>query len=165
MKRRTLTKAKEPSKIQSPCSDESEESNLSRDQKQYLEERNILIKSEQEQSASFDKAILTLSAGALGLSITFMRSQTAPTTEKWAVLLSWSLLVLSMSATLISHLMSAKGCRFERERLDCLQEGKEYLPKLCHRFISGCIEPLNWIAVITFVAGAGHLAYFAYINL
>lgn len=43
----------------------------------YLEERKILIDAERDTAQQFDKAILTLAAGALALSITFI-NQIAP---------------------------------------------------------------------------------------
>ena len=41
-------------------------------QEDYHKERKVLIDGEWEAARSFDKAMLTLSAGALGLSITFI---------------------------------------------------------------------------------------------
>ena len=38
----------------------------------YLEERKLLVDAEREGARTFDKAILTLAAGALALSITFL---------------------------------------------------------------------------------------------
>lgn len=38
----------------------------------YLEERKLLIDAEREGARTLDKAILTLAAGALALSITFL---------------------------------------------------------------------------------------------
>ena len=59
----------------------------------YLEERKDLVKAEQSMYERFDKAILTLSAGALGISITFI-NQIAPTpkpnTRGW-ILSAWLL--------------------------------------------------------------------------
>jgi hypothetical protein len=46
----------------------------------YLEERKSLVDAEREGSRSFDKAILTLAAGAFGLSLTFIR-QIVPNIE------------------------------------------------------------------------------------
>src|SRR5258708_18743593 len=38
----------------------------------YVDERKVLVEGEQSNSAEFDKSILTLSAGALGLSLVFL---------------------------------------------------------------------------------------------
>jgi len=39
----------------------------------YLDERKMLIYAERETAQQFDKAVLTLAAGALALSITFIK--------------------------------------------------------------------------------------------
>jgi len=56
------------------------------DYQTYLEERKILIDSERETAQQFDKAILTLAAGALALSITFI-NQIAPEPKPNSVIL------------------------------------------------------------------------------
>ena len=43
------------------------------DTKNYLEERKLLIEAQQQSYQQFDKAILTLSSGGLGVSIIFLR--------------------------------------------------------------------------------------------
>lgn len=83
----------------------------------YAEERKILIEAEKETAQQFDKYVLTLAAGALALSITFI-NQIAPkpiSCSLWILLLAWSLFSLSILSTLISLLTSQRACRRQIE--------------------------------------------------
>jgi len=74
----------------------------------YLKEREFLIDSEREGSKSFDKFILSLSAGAIGLSLTFLTNivSNVSSWSIWFLIIAWGLLVLSMLSTMISLLTS-----------------------------------------------------------
>ena len=54
-------------------SEPNHDNNIETKYQQYLDERKLLIDAEAEGARSFDKAIMTLSAGALGLSLTFIK--------------------------------------------------------------------------------------------
>ena len=74
----------------------------------YLEERKLLIDAEREGSRSFDKAILTLAADALGLSITFV-DKIAPlpqATTLWLLVASWISFGFSIIVILSSFITS-----------------------------------------------------------
>lgn len=85
----------------------------------YSEERKLLITTEQEQAKTFDKYILTLSAGALGLSLAFIKiiKSINPGSEFWLVT-SWVLFSFSTLSTLISFLTSQAACRKQVDILE-----------------------------------------------
>jgi hypothetical protein len=86
----------------------------------YFEERNLLIKSKLDQSRQFDKAILTLAAGALGLSITFI-NQIAPNIKpgtEFILILAWIGFGISIFSILFSFLTSQKACEKQIEILE-----------------------------------------------
>ncbi|GEM_PF-1516913 len=78
----------------------------------YSEERKLLISTEQEQAKTFDKYILTISSGALGLSLAFIKLiQNIETgSENW-LFAAWALFSLSTLSTLISFLTGQAACR------------------------------------------------------
>ena len=74
-----------------------------------------------EQYRSADKAILTLAAGALGLSLTFLSKETAAGTA-WLVRVAWVFLTFSITSTLMSFRASQKACEMQMKKVE-----KEYI--------------------------------------
>jgi hypothetical protein len=79
--------------------------------KEVLAQRDRLIDLQNQSSQSMDKMVVTLSGGALTLSLTFIR-QTVPaalpgTTSYLAI--AWIALILSLLAQLLSHFTSQYG--------------------------------------------------------
>ena len=70
--------------------------------KTYLDERRLLIEAEQKGAQQFDKAILTLTAGALAISLTFIKN-IAPHPKAWTIIflaLAWFTFIVSLLSTL-----------------------------------------------------------------
>lgn len=78
------------------------------DTENYLKERKSLIEAQQQCYQQFDKAILTLSTGGLGVSIIFLRDilPFEQITNYWFLIGSWILFTISILSTLISFLTS-----------------------------------------------------------
>lgn len=86
----------------------------------YLWERRALIETEQNQSLQYDKAILTLSAGALGVTVVFVH-EIAPAPDKDTLHFlfgGWAAFALSILSTLFSFLSSQAAHRQQRDSLD-----------------------------------------------
>ena len=79
----------------------------------YLSERTRLSAAKQDQSKSYDQTVLTYSAGAIALSITFLEKVVKTANGIGWLYTSWILFALAMITTLYSHLASQKA--FERE--------------------------------------------------
>ncbi len=83
--------------------------------KEYLNERELLIKTENEMSKSFDRAMITLSAGALASSITFIDKLVASIIAgRVYLILSWIGFVVALLSILISFLLSQSAFRKQR---------------------------------------------------
>ena len=78
------------------------------DTENYLKERKLLIDAQQQSYQQFDKAILTLSSGGLGVSIIFLRDilPLEQITNYCFLIGSWILFTISILCTLISFLTS-----------------------------------------------------------
>lgn len=74
----------------------------------YLQFQKHLLEGRRLSFQQFDKAILTLSGGGLGLSISFIHQviQLENAFYKWLLILSWILFALSVMLTLISFITS-----------------------------------------------------------
>lgn len=130
----------------------------------YLEERKQSIDAERETAQQFDKAILTLAAGALALSITFI-NQIAPhpkSQSKWFLIMAWTLFCLSLLSTLISFLTSQVACRRQREILD-----QDILAKNDVNKNGAAIwtNRLNYLSIAFFIFGIIFLIIFSASNL
>lgn len=82
---------------------------------QYMAERQSLLQTKKETVTQLDKALLTLNAGALAISITFIR-EIAPKPETWTLFLlmaSWLSFVISLVLVLCSFRKSAES--FDRQ--------------------------------------------------
>jgi hypothetical protein len=139
----------------------SEEESLER--VAYLEERKSLVEGERESAQSLDKSLITLSAGALGLSITFIR-QIAPDPELLGLLyVGWGGFGLSLLAVLMSLLVSQLASRSARDNLDRLYSGQE-VGDLRNRW-GAATNALNFTSILSFVIGVAFLATFAVVNV
>lgn len=139
-------------------------SDQNQEREEYLEERNLLIDAERESARSFDKSMITLSAGALGLSITIIR-HVAPTPQVVMLLyFAWGGFIFALLCTLTSFLLSQSALRRQREILDLDYEGGKPArdQKNCQAAITNC---LNWLSIISFIVGVICFVLFGIKNL
>lgn len=134
--------------------------------KDYLEERKLLIELEKSGAESFDKTITTLSAGSLGLSITFIHNiAPEPDIETiWMLVIAWSGFGLALFLTLLSFLASQSAMRKQRELLDQDYQGNSH-HKSRTSWIAKVTNILNWSSIVFFMIGVIFLAWFAVNNL
>jgi hypothetical protein len=119
--------------------------------------RQWLAEAHQKSSDAYDKAVMTLAGGALGISLVFVRDYAPHPVHKWTLGISWSLLGLSLLLILVSFLASKAEIR---RLIQAMDEGKEELPHgiWVTRF-------LNYTAGTSFIVGVGFLVSFALVNL
>jgi hypothetical protein len=139
---------------------------------QYLTERKSLIDGENVSTDTLDKNILTLSGGALGLSLVFLEKIVrAP--KEWTLIflsLAWLALVLSLVTMLGSFLTSQHAFRRQRKILEIemfpedhvCEDGKK--PD-CKNFWSNRTTCLNWASIICFGTGVLLLCTFSILNM
>ena len=137
----------------------------------YFEERKALIDAEREGARLFDRAILTLAAGAFGLSLAFIR-QIAPQPEATTFLaVAWGAFGASILSTLVSFLTSQSACRKQVEILE-----SDYLTRMISpigrrdsggtkNWLAGLTKRLNWLSMTFFIIGLILLAFFSFKNL
>ncbi len=132
--------------------------------KTYLEERKLLVDAERESSRSFDKSMLTLSSGALALSITFIRQiAPAPRFETY-LYLAWGGFILALLCTLVSFLSSQTSLRRQRDILDRNYRDRPSASEQ-KNLMSAVTNYLNWFSVSSFIIGVLCLTVFAIKNL
>jgi hypothetical protein len=135
----------------------------------YLDERRSLIDAEIDQSRLFDRAILVLSSGALGLSLTFI-DKAVPNidgdTLRW-LKTGWVFFIGSLLSTLVSFQVSQAALKRQRDIIDYLYslpaEDKENSTETTNKFAKRTFR-LNISALLLFVAGTISLTVFVALN-
>jgi hypothetical protein len=137
------------------------------DPKTYISTRQSYDEAELEVSGRYDKWILTLSGGALGLSITFIEKIAKnPTIDTlWWLKLSWGCLILSLLSALLSLVTSQSAIRENRKELD-LANIEQRAPRLKFpRWFTWITNGLNWGALVLFILGTVFLCIFSFKNI
>ena len=133
----------------------------------YLQERRSLFEGESEQSRLFDRAVLTLAAGALGLSITFIHDIVPKYDENTVIWLiySWFGFISSMILTLVSFQTSQQAIRVQRDILDTKYNPQAVESRTSDNPCSRYTNRLNWASLFTFGLGTIFFAIFVIVNL
>lgn len=133
-------------------------------QRLYQETRKDLLARQMQNSINYDKAILSLSTGALALSVAFINKVVQLATAEWRLLLlaSWWLFVAALLSTLISFITSQKGIDLQLAYAEkgYMEFQDEYLRKTNHwakwtvglTYISGSLFVAAMIAMIVFIS-------------
>lgn len=139
----------------------------------YQDHRKTLIAGEQERGKSFDNYLLTLSGGALGLSLTFIGDMVTPGAieSAWLIIVSWLLLVGTVLAIMVtiylSHEAHGKFCEILDE--ECAKGGRDFWKRVRVRqkqiWQPKAVRALNKISLATFAVGIGCMLAFTFVNL
>lgn len=130
----------------------------------YLDHVKTLTEIESQQIKSFDKSVLSVASGALGLSLLFSE-RLAPSVPvlSWLLYAAWGLLCLSILSTMLSFLLAAEASSKQREIF-----GKFYSEGFSGREAPNPFTPwigrLNWLSLILTCLGVVCLTLFAISN-
>lgn len=126
------------------------------------EYRNALIAAEQKSQDDYDKTIVTLSGGALGISVVFIKDIIGSTDpiSVWAVITAWSLWAASITSVVISYYLSREALR-----ATILQTDKNDFSGGVGGCAAKATQIFNAISGILFVVGIVFLIIFTANNL
>ncbi|MCG8405381.1 MAG: hypothetical protein MI923_09305 [Phycisphaerales bacterium] len=142
--------------------------------KSYLDERSTLLTSSRELSKAYDTWVLTLSGGALGLSMTFVKDIVSPAKPECPILLllSWALLAGAILSIMIGLYQSPIAHSQYIKILDDIYNDLNKRPywkcvrdeqlKLKRPKIVGI---LNHVSLICLIIAVLSMSYFTYLNL
>lgn len=144
---------------------DSENDPLEIDAKSFLDHRQRLDELRINQITAFDKAVLSLSTGAIGLSLLILQwiSGRQNPVEMWAIGLSWIFLLLAILANLISYHMSFEDVSHEIAKIDRDIEAGRRLSEDGNIFRTATLF-FNRVSLVCFAVGAILLFWFAYSN-
>lgn len=128
------------------------------------EYRQWLIAAEQKAQDDFDKAVLSLSGGALGISFIFVKDIIGPGAihHPMLLLVAWMSWALSSFAILASFFASHLALRVAIRQCD---DGSIYQQTPGGIFSKKMTRNLNAVGAVLFVAGVCFMAAFIYSNL
>jgi hypothetical protein len=129
----------------------------------YLSHRNALIDAEHKQSFLFDRSAITLSGGALALSLAFIKDTAGQAPKAtWLLVLAWSALIIALMSTLSSFQFSVRAHEHERKILDARYLGQAIKTE---NIWSKWVTRANLASLLLIVLGVSCLAVFVTINL
>ena len=132
----------------------------------YSRERSLLVEIEQKSASQHDRAILTLTAGALALSITFLEKiapKPAPS-ALWLIAAAWLCFIVGLCVILLSFLLSQTACRRQRELLNAAYS-EQAKPRDEENRAATWTSRLNWASYGLFLLGVLFLALFSWFNI
>lgn len=129
----------------------------------YLNERRALADAESEVSSRFDRSLLTLSGGALLLSMTFVKEIASKPHNTWTLFVAWLLLGWAICLMLISLLTSQSAFRRQRDILDDRLDRKA--PARATNRYASMTHWLNLVSMTCFGAALGFMSYFIWANM
>lgn len=127
-----------------------------------VEYRKHLVSAEQKSQEDFDKTVLSLSGGALGISFVFLKDVIGqnPVSSPGYLFASWVSWGLSTFAVLLSYYLSQLALRHTIAQVD---RGKIYEEQPGGHYAE-LTKYLNAIGVVLFFFGVCNITYFAYAN-
>jgi hypothetical protein len=128
---------------------------------EYFSERKVLVELEADSYRKFDTTLLTLSSGAIALSITFIKNDFSFCS--CLLKIAWALWLITISTQLMSHLISAKAIREDVKVLKEKHSSKTNLVSGRNKF-TPWVNRLNLSAVLSFVIGAFSFIIFVMVN-
>lgn len=130
----------------------------------YWEERKTIGEQQFRTAQGYDKAILTVSAGAFALTPTLIKAlgDLDKLSCKWLAVVGWGFLGLAVLATLFAMTASQKACMAQEQVIE-----DRYLNPACEtrsntwQIVTGIV---NWVSFSALGAGLVCVATFAAIN-
>ena len=132
------------------------------DRPAYYDQRRMLCEMACRSTHSFDQGMITLPAGALAISMTFIKDIAPNPQAGWLLMQGWACFGASLVLTLISLLTSYASLEKDKRELDLDQE-REYSLKYRNRW-SEITKVLNWLSIVAFVFGVYRVAEFVGAN-
>lgn len=147
-------------------SDDSAETSEPIDRQLYLEHRKSLVELGVAQIGLFDKTLLLLSTGALGVSAVFVDTFVGddPLNMQTLLAFSWGAFALTMLCNLLSYLSSWHDMETERKAWDEKYEAGDISIPHSNAW-RAATQWLNGSAFLLFLCGLASLLFFCFNNL
>ncbi len=149
-----------------------ENGSTSNERELYFKERISLNEGEFKIAESYDKALLTLSAGALAISMTFIKDVAEDPKSIWMLITAWFILGLTTVVLLLTFLICQKAYQKARTSLDDREIARlnndakgQIEATLTKNRWAHIVTIGNFLCLILFVTGIIFLGIFIRINM
>lgn len=136
---------------------------MTSDLKTKYDQINQIRKSQSRERDKFDKILLTMSAGTLSLSATFISQSSAAFFGENYLFVSWILLLVGLFSILFAYIFAELYFKYfeagvRDDRFESFEDAENnWRNKLVNLF--------NWVSFITIVMGISVFVYFVYLNI
>ena len=148
------------------CENELRQKNID----QFFEHRKVLLSSQQSLADLFDKLLVSMASGTLGLSVTFLRfvaPNPVPGTSGW-IFACWILSALSLLLALLSLNFAQEAIEIQLDnlesQLEAFVDSTEPPPDKHNRWSTATLA-CNWLSFAALLCGFFCFAFFSYANL
>ena|SRR2546426_3656951 len=123
--------------------------------------RDQLLATAEKAQELFDRTLVTLSGGALGVSFGFVRQfiGQAPMLARERLVIAWAAWAASLVTSLLSHYASTLAHGHAIRDLDASRDGK------LANSLNWSVGVLNGLSLVGFLIGLGYMAAFVHHNL
>ncbi|MEN8123088.1 MAG: hypothetical protein ABFS35_22305 [Bacteroidota bacterium] len=113
-----------------------------------------------ESSVQFDKQILFISSGALGLSFTFIKDivDLESAIYKWLLIISWVLFVIIIFFSLLTHYISIQAINTRIENIETNTDRKS-------KNLNFIVKTINRLMIFLIALGLLSLILFVFVNI
>jgi len=132
---------------------------------EYQKELNLLFQKSQD---AFEKQLSFISAGALGISFTFLKGiiGTEEPKFKWMLAIAWAMLVLTLILNCLSHNFAARQHNAGiGEIRKTLYGGINAYDHVLIEKRNRCISIINYCNIILLLIGIASMTVFVYLNI
>ncbi len=132
---------------------------------EYLKAYTLLVELEGKAATSFDKTVITLAAGALGLSITFINQIAQNPTHKFLLAIAWICFGVALLSILASFLVCQYAMRRQRDIIGEYYETKDPEKLKAPNCPDKCTGVFNSVSIGALSFGVLFLCWFSILNL
>lgn len=128
-----------------------------------LDQVNRIRESRSRERDKLDNILLTITAGTLSLSATFVSQTTRVIVGKEYLFISWAFLTTGLISILFGYIFAELHFKYfengvKRDLFKTLDDGE-------NNWRNKSVEVLNWLSFITIVIGIVIFVYFSYLNI
>jgi hypothetical protein len=132
---------------------------------QYLETRRRYNNAADDEIGRYDTSLLTLSGGAIALSISALQIAPGKASLPGLLGIAWVCFIVCITAVLVSHKKSHDAHRDSIQQLDALHDQEKSLIEWTPPAASNFVENCNIVSGSFFVLGMIFFAIFGFVNL
>lgn len=128
-----------------------------------IDQVNRIRESRSRERDKLDNILLTITAGTLSLSATFVSESTHILIEKDYLFVSWTFLIIGLFSILLAYIFAELHFKYFENGVK--QDLFRSFDEAENNWRNKLVDVFNWVSFITIVIGISIFVYFAYLNI